>query len=108
MKKVKVAINGNGVIGKRVADAVHLQDDMELIGVCDFITDWQIKIFNWKLATGSNTKTLNSQIEIKAYLLGINVKTNSYKVKEVFDENKNLTRREFKATDGSYFTTSYK
>jgi glyceraldehyde-3-phosphate dehydrogenase (NAD(P)) len=44
MKKVKVAVNGYGVIGKRVADAVALQDDMELIGVCDIITDWRIKI----------------------------------------------------------------
>lgn len=33
-KKVKVAINGYGVIGKRVADAVVLQDDMELAGIC--------------------------------------------------------------------------
>lgn len=31
---VKVAINGYGTIGKRVADAVELQDDMEVIGVC--------------------------------------------------------------------------
>jgi glyceraldehyde-3-phosphate dehydrogenase (NAD(P)) len=30
---VKVAINGYGTIGKRVADAVSLQDDMEIIGV---------------------------------------------------------------------------
>lgn len=44
MEKVKVAVNGYGVIGKRVADAVTLQDDMELIGVCDIITDWRIKI----------------------------------------------------------------
>lgn len=44
MKKIKVAVNGYGVIGKRVADAVTLQDDMELIGVCDIITDWRIKI----------------------------------------------------------------
>jgi glyceraldehyde-3-phosphate dehydrogenase (NAD(P)) len=44
MKKVKVAINGYGVIGKRVAEAVALQDDMELAGVCDIITDWRIKI----------------------------------------------------------------
>ena len=43
-KKIKVAINGYGVIGKRVADAVILQDDMELLGVCDIITDWRIKI----------------------------------------------------------------
>ncbi|MCM1986580.1 type II glyceraldehyde-3-phosphate dehydrogenase [Methanococcoides seepicolus] len=33
MTKVKVAINGYGTIGKRVADAVALQDDMEIIGV---------------------------------------------------------------------------
>ncbi len=33
MSKVKVGINGYGTIGKRVAAAVHLQDDMEVIGV---------------------------------------------------------------------------
>ncbi|MDL2260950.1 type II glyceraldehyde-3-phosphate dehydrogenase [Methanimicrococcus sp. OttesenSCG-928-J09] len=33
MSKVKVAINGYGTIGKRVADAVSLQDDMEIIGI---------------------------------------------------------------------------
>lgn len=30
---VKVGINGYGTVGKRVADAVDLQDDMELVGV---------------------------------------------------------------------------
>ncbi len=44
MKKIKVAVNGYGVIGKRVADAVTLQDDMELAGVCDVTTDWRIRI----------------------------------------------------------------
>jgi len=44
MKKIKVAVNGYGVIGKRVADAVTLQDDMELAGVCDVITDWRIRM----------------------------------------------------------------
>jgi glyceraldehyde-3-phosphate dehydrogenase (NAD(P)) len=33
MSKVKVAINGYGTIGKRVADAVTCQDDMEIVGV---------------------------------------------------------------------------
>ena len=33
MSKIKVAINGYGTIGKRVADAVSLQDDMEVIGI---------------------------------------------------------------------------
>lgn len=44
MKKIKVAVNGYGVIGKRVAAAVTLQDDMELTGVCDVTTDWRIRI----------------------------------------------------------------
>ena len=30
---VKVAINGYGTIGKRVADAITMQDDMEVVGV---------------------------------------------------------------------------
>ena len=43
MKKVKVAVNGYGVIGKRVAEAVDLQDDMELIGIGDVAADWRIQ-----------------------------------------------------------------
>ena len=30
---IKVAVNGYGTIGKRVADAVSVQKDMEIIGV---------------------------------------------------------------------------
>ena len=33
MTKAKIAVNGYGTIGKRVADAVAAQDDMEIIGV---------------------------------------------------------------------------
>ena len=44
MEKIKVAVNGYGVIGKRVADAIILQDDMILIGVCDVVSDWRIKM----------------------------------------------------------------
>ena len=38
-----VAVIGYGVIGKRVADAINLQEDMKLSGVCDIITDWRIQ-----------------------------------------------------------------
>ena len=44
MKKIKVAINGYGVIGKRVVEAVVLQDDMEMIGIGDVAADWRIKV----------------------------------------------------------------
>jgi glyceraldehyde-3-phosphate dehydrogenase (NAD(P)) len=39
---VRVAVNGYGVIGKRVADAVAAQDDMELVGVGDVSSDYRI------------------------------------------------------------------
>lgn len=42
--KVRVAVNGYGVIGKRIADAVVAQPDMELVGVADVVTDWRIKV----------------------------------------------------------------
>ena len=41
---IKVAVNGYGVIGRRVADAVLLQEDMELVGVADVVTDWRMRI----------------------------------------------------------------
>lgn len=47
MKK-KIAVVGYGVIGKRVADAIQLQDDMELVGVCDVVSDWRIKMAEHK------------------------------------------------------------
>lgn len=38
-----MAVNGYGVIGKRVADAVTAQSDMTLVGVADLATDWRTK-----------------------------------------------------------------
>ena len=39
---IKVAVNGYGVIGKRVADAVRAQEDMELLGVSDVTADYRV------------------------------------------------------------------
>lgn len=44
MNHVRVGVNGYGVIGKRVADAVRLQEDMELAGVADVVYDYRIKV----------------------------------------------------------------
>ncbi|RLE55679.1 MAG: type II glyceraldehyde-3-phosphate dehydrogenase [Candidatus Methanomethylicota archaeon] len=41
---IKVGVNGYGVIGKRVADAITLQNDMKLIGISDIASDWRIKM----------------------------------------------------------------
>lgn len=40
---IKVAVNGYGVIGKRVADAVRAMPDMDLVGVADVATDWRVR-----------------------------------------------------------------
>ena len=42
--KIRVAVNGYGVIGKRVADAVAAQEDMELVGIADVVSDWRVRV----------------------------------------------------------------
>jgi len=46
MSQIKVGVNGYGVIGKRVADAVQRQQDMILVGVADVASDYRIKTAN--------------------------------------------------------------
>ena len=46
--RIRVAVNGYGVIGKRVADAVVRQDDMELAGIADIGTDWRMRVVRHK------------------------------------------------------------
>jgi glyceraldehyde-3-phosphate dehydrogenase (NAD(P)) len=43
-RTIRVAVNGFGVIGKRVADAVAAQDDMVLAGISDVATDWRMQV----------------------------------------------------------------
>lgn len=72
--KIKVAVNGYGVIGKRVADAVSLQDDMELSGVCDVSSDWRIKVATvnnydiFAFDSASLQKMNEAEIEVKGTL----------------------------------------
>src|SRR5215467_8051198 len=40
----RVGVNGFGVIGKRVAEAVAKQKDMKLIGVSDIVADYRVKM----------------------------------------------------------------
>ena len=46
MTTIRVAVNGYGVIGKRVADAVRAMPDMELVGVADVANDWRVRTAN--------------------------------------------------------------
>ena len=40
----RVAVNGYGVIGKRVAEAVVAQGDMTLAGIADVASDWRVAV----------------------------------------------------------------
>lgn len=60
MNKIKVGVNGYGVIGKRVADAVELQPDMELVGIADIATDWRIKSVADKLTLFASSEEAKS------------------------------------------------
>lgn len=46
--KIKVAVNGYGTIGKRVADAVARQDDMTLIGIAKTKPDYEALVAHKK------------------------------------------------------------
>jgi len=43
-EKIRVGVIGYDVIGKRVAGAVARQEDMELAGVADVLTDWRMRM----------------------------------------------------------------
>jgi len=43
-ERIRVAVNGYGVIGKRVADAVTLQEDMRLAGIADIVFDYRTRV----------------------------------------------------------------
>lgn len=54
--KIRVAVIGYGVIGNRVAAAVRVQDDMQLVGVADIVADWRPKV----CYTGRQTAVLGA------------------------------------------------
>ncbi len=60
MTKIKVAINGYGTIGKRVADAVMLQDDMEIVGVAKTRPNFETLMAKEK---GYDIYTLSEKVE---------------------------------------------
>ncbi|MCM4154400.1 type II glyceraldehyde-3-phosphate dehydrogenase [Gramella sp. AN32] len=68
-----IAVIGYGVIGKRVADAINVQDDMDLVGVCDVISDWRIQNAVRK-EYDIYAATTEAEKQMKAY--GISVKGN--------------------------------
>jgi len=61
MTTTRVAVNGHGVVGKRVADAVRAMPDMELVGVADVASHWRIRT-----ATGHDIPVFAATAETEA------------------------------------------
>ncbi len=68
-----IAVIGYGVIGKRVADAVKVQDDMNLAGVCDIVSDWRIQN---AVRKGYNIYAATPEAGNEMKAMGISVKGN--------------------------------
>lgn len=66
--KIRVAINGYGVIGKRVADAILEQPDMELSGVSDINVDWRVRVaLEQDLAVYASTPRAHVNMEMAGW-----------------------------------------
>ena len=68
MNKIKVAVNGYGTVGKRIADAVNLQDDMELIGIGKTRLDFQAQLAwdkGYKIYLSETEKKVLSYTELE-------------------------------------------
>ena len=68
--KTRVAVNGYGVIGKRVAAAVALQNDMEMAGIADVDADWRMRV---ALSKGFALHAANADAAATMSNAGLNV-----------------------------------
>lgn len=70
MNPIRVGVNGYGVIGKRVADAILAQPDMHLVGIADVATDWRIQSAAARLPVFAATPDARQAMED----IGVNVR----------------------------------
>lgn len=75
LDKIKVGVVGIGTIGKRVADAVKLQSDMELVGVVGRSYNWRVQLAHNKgypiYYTGEGTDLKANSIPLAGTILDL-------------------------------------
>jgi len=67
---IKVAINAYGTIGRRVADAIKLQKDMELLGIVKRTPDYMAQV---AMQRGINIYASDQQTKVKLQQAGLKV-----------------------------------
>ena len=78
-------------------------------GILNFLgSKNKIEITNRQLTKENDTWKISEKIIIKAYLMGIRIKTITYDVTEYLTIKGQLEKQNFKETNGDYFTIIYK
>src|SRR5579884_898327 len=70
LSMIKVAINAYGTIGRRVADAIKLQEDMELLGIVKRTPDYMAQV---AMQRGINLYASDQQTKAKLQQAGLKV-----------------------------------
>ncbi|HAP94376.1 MAG TPA: hypothetical protein DCP54_01210 [Chryseobacterium sp.] len=78
-------------------------------GILNFLgSKNNVDVTNRVLIKENNNLKITEKISIKAYLMGIQVRTINYDVTEYLTLSGLLQKQEFKQANGGYFTVSYK
>ena len=78
-------------------------------GILNFLgSKNNVDITNRMLTKENNNLKITEKISIKAYLVGIRVKTIKYDVTEYLTLSGLLQRQVFRESNGDYFTVTYK
>jgi hypothetical protein len=113
-QKVKVSVtsrdfkNMYGLSTGEFPKTISLQMNIES-GILNFLgSKNSVTIEDRSKSQNNNQIIIKSAMTIKAYLLGIRIKTIKYKVTEYLTTQGILQKQIFKENDGSYFTMDYK
>lgn len=90
---------------------IHLKMSIESGVLSFFGSKSLITLKNRKVGrkkdVGSTSVKISSKAVVKAYMLGLKIKTINYSVEEYLTENLVLQRQQFTKDDGAYFTMEY-
>lgn len=78
-------------------------------GILNFLgSKNNVDITNRVLTKENNNLKITEKISIKAYLMGLRVRTINYNVTEYLTLSGSLQKQVFRQTTGDYFTVTYK
>lgn len=115
-KKQKISVSVNSGDFKKLYDLnpYEMLNNLTLTmyvetGILNFLgSKNKVEITTRQLTKENSYWKISEKINIKAYLLGIRIKTISYNVTEYLTTSGQLEKQIFKETNGDYFTITYK